>query len=1244
MRSLHCFVVGPPACVDSLFESLATLGPVRVATDTLGLLLITVARPATTPTVSDSDDTHNNGTASFFDKSTIHMCNKLVLKQQTPTTTKGEEHEMRYTFRRCDDNERLKDDARKFYTVKPAERVLLVLYSFEFRSFCTAISFVLKRFLDMADRNGGAVLPHSANLYLVDCSEPNDHVPKQNAVSYRLFSIHMAFSFCAYKMLKWTPKPGTLDTLLSLISDSSHDVPPFHQDNLGSPRFTDLPSESQMVPLPNIPTILNISCADLTTAHMVMQLVHDHCLQFPFFTVSMALRTWLLAKNHTAVGVVCLARTLTDSENINLSDLRLDSVPESLRTLTCRTLDLSSNNIPVIPKWLAERPNVRFGDGDHRSIGQEKRGRVKIDTHKLVIVGDTCVGKTTLLKCMMEGKIKLTSTKHVHTGIAAMHQDVRFKGTNTISWTICDLGGESLTPFHQWFLLSRSVLIVVFDVSKALMMNEPHMAVTRWLNEISVSRSRGARTRRGVIAVGTHMEGIEPNNPKLSELMRNLLVFEDITAFFLHMGSANGWHYNNKSQGMMETYPIVPALLESIRDQVCDDGIPQSIPESWMMLNKQITQSRDKVRTNSMTWTQFVETAKRHGVSTMVEIEKCAEFLADIGTIIHFRYPFWLLSQGHPGAAPDTGLSSLVIVEPRSFLAQLIQEIRRFWHKQHTFDGLIGVPTHPNEAAVQSILVEFGDIHNLLSYSHPSIKEHLSLLPIVAKGAPSSTLEDLRAETSLPIPRQLNGRSIKFPAFTQDLFFKLISGISRHLPWSPKFLWGDAFAVFNACSHPGTPQPDRQVLLLITFSGDTLSICIRSECNEHWTQPQQQSLWGSLMHTIYNLHPSSSSRFEESETPLLPVVELFPCPHCLLAGDSSPEKWAHNGKLSALRPSPFYFTKDDILRAVKNGESQLTCGSGNGKSDLAAVAPNLVALHQDEDEGRGLSELVTLLKEMMLQAHSGSNKKTKTPPSTSMGALSCYNIDIKKGINLGELLSLLIEKGNGTTSILDQVLPISLRLKMLKDVACALNQFHKSTKPPNVHAKISHDSIIVLSMDESQTGPWAQIKDPLVPVTFLSGGYYRMLGTVQTSQCHSELKFCAPEVLSGLKFNPKADVWSFGMITSALLYPLTQPYSHITSNSKYMFTDYDNSSNNERQPHLYPSAIGRDLLRGLITPFPLLHHPAVPTSKTDGGSNRHNRLWRLGNEIVRVCLEPNPRARPAIATLLKVWDYFDAND
>ncbi|KAH3731762.1 hypothetical protein Pelo_17409 [Pelomyxa schiedti] len=375
MRSLHCFVVGPPACVDSLFESLATLEPVRVAADTLGPI-ITVARPATTPTaVSDSDDTHNNGAASFFDKSTIRMCNELIVKQQTPTTTKGvesEEHEMRYTFRRCDDNERLKDDARKFYTV----------------SFCTTISFVLKRFLDMADRNG-AVVQHSVNLYLVDCSAQNDHVPKQNAVSYRLFSIHMAFSFCAYKMLKWTPKPGTLDTLLSLISDSSHDVPPFHQDCLGSPRFTDLPSESQMVPLPNIPTILDISCADLTTAHMVMQLVHDHCLQFPFFTVSMALRTWLLAKNHTAVGVVCLARTLTDSENISLSDLRLDSVPESLRTLTCRTLDLSSNHIPVIPKWLAERPNVRFGDGDHRSIGQEKRGRVKTDTHKLVIVGES---------------------------------------------------------------------------------------------------------------------------------------------------------------------------------------------------------------------------------------------------------------------------------------------------------------------------------------------------------------------------------------------------------------------------------------------------------------------------------------------------------------------------------------------------------------------------------------------------------------------------------------------------------------------------------------------------------------------------------------------------------------------------------------------------------------------------------------------------------------------------------------
>ncbi|KAH3731754.1 hypothetical protein Pelo_17410 [Pelomyxa schiedti] len=348
-------------------------------------------------------------------------------------------------------------------------------------------------------------------------------------------------------MLRWEPELGSVDALLSLISN----IPPeiSHSTLISSPHIRNfLPLEFHPVPLPLpvIPTILDITCADATTANMIMQLVHNYRSQFPFFTVSMALRAWLKTENHPAVGVVCQAKFLADSENIDLSGLDLKYVPESLQTLTGRALKLSKNPMQKLPEWLAEVPNVKFGSWFHElnPTRLSRINHVKTNTHKIVFVGDTGVGKTTLLRCMMEGKKKL-KPKHIHTGIA-VYRNVTLKGTEDSSYTIWDLGGDSLSPFHQWFLLSRSVFIVTFDVSKALMMEEPHMAVYKWLNEISVARSKGSKTRRCIIPVGTHMDRVDPHDPKLADLIIHIFMLEDVV-FLVDLNKGKGWRCD-KSQ------------------------------------------------------------------------------------------------------------------------------------------------------------------------------------------------------------------------------------------------------------------------------------------------------------------------------------------------------------------------------------------------------------------------------------------------------------------------------------------------------------------------------------------------------------------------------------------------------------------------------------------------------------------------------------------------------------------------
>ncbi|KAH3766713.1 hypothetical protein Pelo_1418 [Pelomyxa schiedti] len=1210
----ECFVLGPGEFVSSMFSALGgaalEYGEERVGDVAESpTMVLTRVVPPPPPSLSSPIDAEHRANrarcqARLIFRDTTYRENRME-KSQTPG---GWEVLSEYRFYLgFQEGNSLVKTVKKVRLMND-KFVVLILHSA--KTYCT-LPDQLREVLT------SKVSTSVATLLFIDCSDSQQSDTSANNLPqwHTLNAIQLAFSYCASKMMKWKPTPDTVDEVLSLISGSAKGAPKLYMELSGDPA---------------IPTILDITCSDASTAHMIMQLVHDYRSQFPFFTVTMALRTWLRAKNEAALGVVCLAHTLTESENIDLSDLNLDSVPQWLKILTFQTLNLSSNNkIHEIPKWLAESPNVRLGRGYERITvrnGEEISCFHYNNTHKLVIVGDTGVGKTTLLRCIMEGKKKLTKIKHVHTGIT-VHYDVQFK-ENPTNWTIWDLGGESMIPFHQWFLLSRSVFIIVFDVSKALMMKEPHMAVYRWLNEISVARSRGAKTKGTIIPVGTHMEGIDPNDPKISEVLTRIFMYEDVPcAILLQLSNGNAWRCDKSSQ--MRRFQWIP--LYAVPPTIFDDGVLHSVPQAWIILKCLIIKIRERDKISWLKWTQFVGLAKECGVHGRkpLEIEKCANFLADIGTIVHFRYPFWLLSQH---SEPNTeGLSDLVIVEPRSFLSQLVQEVQRLWLEKTTIRGITH-QTSTSKAALTSILDEFSDIHRILSYSSPlpSIKECVSFLPIVANRAPVITLENLWVSTSATVPEVFNGRSLKFPVFTQEMFFKAISKISRFLMikgWISNFCWSDAFLLSHPCKHDEIPL-HRQALLFMTFQDATVSICMRSECNKHWTQTQQQSLWGSLMNALYSLQPS---RFEEeSDTALFPgVVELFPCTHCLLQGGSH---WKEEGRPAALQPNLFYFTKEDILRAVKNGEQQLCCGKG--KCSVAEVAPNIVALHQDPTPPSRSEILVAA--------------EIVPPPLSSMAISIGTDVNLNKGINLADLLRLLIEKGDGTTSILDQVLPISVRLRMLHNVACALQSLHSSQNCPNVHTKISSDNIIVLSLDESSASPLVKIMAPHAPFVYLSEGYYQRTEPISLSDLH----FHAPEILSGLKFDTQADVWSFGILASVLLYPLKRPYyPHITNNNKttnkkYLFTDYSSTSshNNNHEPRLYPWSVCRDLRMGLITPFPPTTSKlgsGTPTTDNDHHHHRQqNKLWRLGNEIVGMCLEPNPIKRPPIKTVLTVWDYF----
>ncbi|KAH3714346.1 hypothetical protein Pelo_19145 [Pelomyxa schiedti] len=347
-------------------------------------------------------------------------------------------------------------------------------------------------------------------------------------------------------------------------------------------------------------------------------------------------------------------------------------------------------------------------------------------------------------------------------------------------------------------------------------------------------------------------------------------------------------------------------------------------------------------------------------------------FLADIGTIVHFRYPSWYRTELH----------NLVILEPRSFWLALTVHYNWFLSGRKVFFHDLTPP----------LALALREIADHQSYRQPEQSVFntygcLSFLPI-----PSQTcgkLEEFKA-TGHTAPTSVTGRLLKFPVFPQELFVKAMSTL-----WSLIF-WGwtlecrreGAFLLAHSCSH------SRKAHLFITCQDAIVSLYMQEECDnaDCWPLKKRADLWANLMSTFSDLGKSVYARFEEKSGSYLPAtVELFPCTACLKYWDSCPEKWFHSDRPTAFPPTLSCFTRDKIFNAVKNGVEQLTCRNRSGAVDIDRMAPDIVELHQAATEFAS---------------------KSPTPaPTPTFLSLSNPIINIA----LGDLLSLLIEKGNGTT-------------------------------------------------------------------------------------------------------------------------------------------------------------------------------------------------------------------------------------
>eukprot|EP01105_Mastigella_eilhardi_P023812 TRINITY_DN606_c0_g1_i2.p1 TRINITY_DN606_c0_g1~~TRINITY_DN606_c0_g1_i2.p1 ORF type:complete len:1060 (-),score=203.79 TRINITY_DN606_c0_g1_i2:1386-4565(-) len=260
------------------------------------------------------------------------------------------------------------------------------------------------------------------------------------------------------------------------------------------------------------------------------------------------------------------------------------------------------------------------------------------DPMKLVLVGPENVGKTSILARLLGRSHDGISTDGVAAAVLLTLRDLHF--------SVWDFGGQAVFhPTHQFFLTSRALYLVVFDLEKP-----DFHRIDYWLRQIQ----KTARQPPGppVILVGTRADKVTPDaacDLCASVLQRYRFVGKVVAC--VPVCTLEGGDLSELVELIYKT-----ALT---RQQILRDKVPAFYIGIATALKKY-----QCAKKNTVSWVEFKELCKQHGVTEDAQAKQVALFLHEVGKILYFDSKY-------------SSLSNLVVVNPQ-FLADIMRTIITF--------------------------------------------------------------------------------------------------------------------------------------------------------------------------------------------------------------------------------------------------------------------------------------------------------------------------------------------------------------------------------------------------------------------------------------------------------------------------------------------------------------------------------------------------------------------------------------
>jgi internalin A len=231
--------------------------------------------------------------------------------------------------------------------------------------------------------------------------------------------------------------------------------------------------------------------------------------------------------------------------------------------------------------------------------------RRAIGEAKLILVGQGSVGKTSLIKRIVENNFNEKETKTE--GIEIYKWKVRSSVGKKISLNIWDFGGQEIMhATHQFFLTKRTLYVLVLDSR----ISQEENRLEYWL---MIIQSFGGTAP--IILVGNKIDQ-QPLDIDKTGLQKK---YPQIKAI-LETSCADGRGIDD----LRATIATEIAQLPHINDE---------LPEKWFNIKDKLAERDD----NYLPYKKYLEICNQHDVKDETSQRTLIGFLHDLGTMLHFQ-------------------------------------------------------------------------------------------------------------------------------------------------------------------------------------------------------------------------------------------------------------------------------------------------------------------------------------------------------------------------------------------------------------------------------------------------------------------------------------------------------------------------------------------------------------------------------------------------------------------------------